>query len=79
MTRTREENALDLMHESDKSGLQVTAYFRNLINAELGIEWKECVRIGELFNETVEQADWLSTDIGMTFDKSYTPKEMKND
>jgi len=49
-------------------GIQVTAHFRNLLNSETDLPWKECERIGKLFNETLHQADWLELDSGQHYE-----------
>jgi len=56
-------------------GTQVTALFRNRVSevfgTKYGIPWLEIVEASHLFNELVESGDWVDTDRGVTFDKSF--------
>ena len=54
---------------NDKIGVQVSAYFRAMLNYYADIDWKECEQIGKIFNDYLMDADWLSLDDGTTFDR----------
>lgn len=61
----------------DKIGMQVTSVFRNLLNYHASLDWAECVRLGEIFNDKLQEADWLEDDYGRTFDLTFEPRSMR--
>ena len=67
--------SLNSRDEVNPLGTQVTALFRNRVceafGMKYGIPWLEIVEASHLFNELVESGDWVDTDRGVTFDKSF--------
>ena len=53
-------------------GFNMTGYIRNLLNLH-GIPWENCESIGERVNTYLESMDWISTDSGITFEKTFIP------
>jgi hypothetical protein len=63
--------SIDMKEESKGYGMQVTAHFRNFLNSEVGLPWKECERLGKLFNKQLHDADWLELDSGKHFEQTW--------
>ena len=59
--------------EKAEYGTNIVGYIRNTLNSA-GIPWAECEKIGEHVQAHIESLDWLSTDTGTTFEKTFTVK-----
>jgi hypothetical protein len=55
-------------------GINILAVFRASLNTA-GHDWEECVRIVDAIAPLLEEASWVETDTGRTFDLSFVPKE----
>ena len=62
------------MLEKSMLGIHVSSHFRAILNAQ-GIPWNKRLELGEEFNRTVESADWISTDKGVMFEKTFVPEK----
>ena len=56
----------------DYKAVQIVALVRNLLN-ENGINWEGCEAIGEVFQKAIENADYLSDDVGRMWAMSFIP------
>lgn len=61
----------------DYKNVQVVSLVRNLLN-ENGINWEGCVAIGEVLQDAIENADYLSDDVGRTWAMSFVPSNDVN-
>jgi hypothetical protein len=55
------------------TGLNILALFRAALN-QAGYDWADCERIVAAISPQIEEAGWLETDTGRTFDLSFVPK-----
>jgi hypothetical protein len=57
-----------------KTGYDVSALFRAYLNL-VGLPWADCEKWGIEFDSQIQSADWLHSDTGTTFTRSFDPKE----
>jgi hypothetical protein len=60
--------------ERQGTGLNILAVFRSVLNCN-GFDWKQCEEIVAGIALMVEEAAWLETDTGRTFDLAFVPKK----
>jgi septation ring formation regulator EzrA len=58
----------------NQKGYNVSQLFRAFLNVA-GADWKTCEDYGRQFDEKIEDADWLDTDNGTSFEKYTSLKE----
>lgn len=68
---------LDKREFPDYKNVQITTLVRELLNSN-GLNWEACLIIGTLFQEAIENADYLSDDVGRTWAMSFVPKGENN-
>ena len=64
------------MDIDENIGLQISAYVRGLLTIYTNMSWKDINNISITINERFERAAWLSTDKGIMFEKTFTPKDI---
>ena len=67
------------MNSQDNIGLQLSGYVRGLLTIYTNLSWYEITVIGDSINTRFERAAWLSTDKGITFEKTFIPNNPLKD
>ena len=62
---------------NETSGMNISAFFRSMLNLHANLPWKDCERIGDDFDKMVAMMDWISTDNGTTFDRTFVPDKVR--